>query len=279
MRRETPVSERLTAIFNESMTLCHENPKLVAAVEVSIENQEILWQEELATPVGKVFKGFVQLRISRNRSFAAARRYAKKGKRVCVLNFASSVTPGGGVTYGSRAQEEDLCRISTLYPAISHKETAGEFYADHWARIREKAMGFENRDDCIYTPGVVVFRTDDEERTLLPEDEWYTVDVITCAAPDLRFFNPTREELLELFRKRFKKILYAAACHKAEVVILGAFGCGVFANPPEVVAEAFDAAYGLYAGNFETIEFAIYSKSEDSPNYRAFAKVLDFETE
>ena len=193
-----------------------------------------------------------------------------------MLNFASSVSPGGGVTYGSQAQEESLCRVSTLYPALS-AETAKPFYERHWEMIREGSMKRENRDDCIYTPGVVVLREDAGEEALLPEDARYTVDVITCAAPDLRAvedgsrYAPTEEALLALLTRRWRRILAVAASNGAEVLVLGAFGCGVFANPPKLVAKAFAQAAEGIDRCFETIEFAVYSRYEDSPNWRAFA--------
>ena len=43
-----------------------------------------------------------------------------------------------------------------------------------------------SNDDIIYTPGVVVFKTDTSAPATMPESEWYEVDVITCAAPNLR---------------------------------------------------------------------------------------------
>ncbi len=47
-------------------------------------------------------------------------------------------------------------------------------------------MNATYNDDCIFTPGVVVFKTDDDQYRLMSEAEWYSVDVITCAAPNLR---------------------------------------------------------------------------------------------
>ena len=43
-----------------------------------------------------------------------------------------------------------------------------------------------NNADIIYTPGVTVFKTDTSNPKLLDEKDWYDVDVITCAAPNLR---------------------------------------------------------------------------------------------
>ncbi len=51
----------------------------------------------------------------------AQERYAQESmlsdervKNILVLNFANPVHPGGGVRRGARAQEEDLCRKSSL---------------------------------------------------------------------------------------------------------------------------------------------------------------------
>lgn len=67
---------------------------------------------------------------------------------------------------------------------------------------------------------------------------------------------------------------YISVCGhaKSEVVILGAFGCGAFANPPELVAYAMNAAINEHKYDFETIELAIYCPPRDTSNYEVFAK-------
>lgn len=207
--------------------------------------------------------------------------YARAGKKTCILNFASSVAPGGGVLSGEQAQEESICRVSTLYFALSDPQTAGKFYDCHWELIRSGKMNRRNRDDIVYTPGVVAVRDDANAEAVMVENDWYEMDVITCAAPDLRQlgdlaqFRPTPRELRRVHETRWRCILASAARHEADVLILGAFGCGVFANPPELVVEAFNNVLPEFRNYFETIEFAVYCRSKEDANYRAFAGITD----
>lgn len=94
---------------------------------------------------------------------------------------------------------------------------------------------------------MTVFKSDTAEPKLMPESEWYDVDVITCAVPNLReqpgnAFNTgdgknavtvSDKELLKIHEKRLRRILDVAVLQGAETVILGAF-----MNNPEVVALA-----------------------------------------
>ena len=268
--------EKRRLLFEETMRVCMAEEELRAAMALSARKQQVIWQEDEEPLWTPRFERPAARVVSARRSFEAARPYARSGKKVCVLNFASAVSPGGGVTTGAQAQEESLCRVSTLYPALSH-ESARAFYDRHWQMIRAKTMKRENRDDCIYTPGVVVVRDDAGDEPLLKKDMRFSVDVITCAAPDLRMtedgsrYAPGRAELLALLAGRWRRILAVAAANGAQVLVLGAFGCGVFANPPEVTAAAFEQAAEGVDRCFETIEFPIFTANADSPLLRAFS--------
>ena len=127
---------------------------------------------------------------------------------------------------------------------------------------------------------MIVFKSDTEYPELLSREQWWTVDVISCAAPNLR---PNREgnvislcndDLFALHVKRMRRILSIAATKKNDVVILGAYGCGAFRNPPEIVASALGQVACEFRHHFKVIEFAVYCKPGDDRNYRVFQKVI-----
>lgn len=197
---------------------------------------------------------FEYIIIESNTSFNAAKKYLQYGK-TAVLNFANPHNPGGGVHNGAMAQEECLCRSSNLYPCISNKNVFNDYYLYH------KDMNhYFFSDRLIYTKGVTVFKDDSDVPQIMPKSEWFHVDVITCAAPYIakrKYTNKTA--LKELFKGRIKNIFEAAIDNDVEVIILGAFGCGAFKNPPEVVAKAFHEVIeeNNYSNYFKKIVFAI----------------------
>ena len=203
-------------------------------------------------------------------------------RRKKTLSFASATRLGGGVKNGSSAQEESLCRCSTLYPTID----SGRFWERYYNVNREKR---DNRhtDACIYSPGVIICKTDDSIPERLPEEDFVTVDVIACAAPNLRNVPSNRHnpetgrpvkmdsrELYALHVKRAKHILHIAAANEADILILGAFGCGAFRNAPDTVAKAYGTALEDYRDRFDSIVFAIYCGGNDKSNFIAFEKRL-----
>lgn len=272
-------SEERIKIFEGTRQLCRSSEVLVGAIEKSKREQTIYWEDDAVEQVEPRFSDAAEIVISPNKTLEASRKYAEAGDRVCILNFASAVSPGGGVVKGAQAQEECICRQSTLYFALSDPKTAGKFYDYHWSLINNGGMSRRNSDDIIFTPDVYVVRDEADNETIMSEDKWYKVDVITCAAPDLRKtgdvseYCPSKEELLKVFEIRWRKILAVAAKHKADVLILGAFGCGVFANPPELVVRAFNNIFGEFKHHFKTIEFAVYTTDMENRNYKAFTAV------
>lgn len=270
--------------FEDTQQLYKTNQRLMEAVAKSSRGQQVIhsWLQYIGF-ADRTYAHTAKIVVSPKRTLEAAAPYAYAGKKVCILNFASATNPGGGVTKGSSAQEEAICRCSTLFPNLNEREMWNIFYEPH----RRQHDPLHN-DDCTYTPGVMAFKSDTDYPQLLPEEKWYSVNVVTCAAPNLRekpsnsmnsgdgehAVHISREELQTLHEKRMHKVLEIAACKGNEVVILGAFGCGAFRNPPMVVAQAMKTVVQEYRKNFETIEFAIYCSPRDDANYRVFQSAL-----
>ena len=272
-------------IFEDTQRMYSSNERLISAIKHSSAGQQCFSGKgrHWYGPGNQIYQQPVKVIVSSKRTLEAAAPYAYAGEKVCVLNFASATNPGGGVIKGSSAQEEAICRCSTLYPNLKEQRMWNQFYAPH-----RRAHDPLHNDDCIYTPGVVVFKSDTDYPQLLPEEKWYSVNVLTCAAPNLRERPSTemnsgdgdaavhisREELQALHEKRMRRVLEITWSKGNEVVILGAFGCGAFRNPPAVVAQAMKTVVQEYRKKFETIEFAVYCSRQYDTNYRIFQQIL-----
>lgn len=274
---------RNAEIFRDTEKQYKTEATLRSAVQNSINNQTFIAEKSHVDVVASTANKKATVVVSGKRSLEAAESYAKQGMKVCVLNFASATNPGGGVVNGSSAQEECICRCTTLYPCLNTETMWQQFYEPH----RKLGNPLYN-NDCIYTPDVCVFKSDISFPETLSVGEWWSVNILTCAAPNLRerpsnAMNPcagnvaakvTPAELEELLTARIKRIFEVAAHEDNEVLILGAFGCGAFRNPPELVAKVFYKVMKDYIDYFEVIEYAVYHTEREIANYEAFKKIM-----
>lgn len=276
-------TEELVEVFEDTAYWYKHDEKLEEAIMESITATQFYGEEDKPEVQGKKFESTV-VSVSKYRSLESAMFYQRKypEARICVHNFASATNPGGGVKKGSRAQEEAICRCTTLYPVLDTRENWRRYYKFH--RDRHDAR---YTDACIYTHGILIIKSDTDVPQRLPEYKWTKVDVITCAAPNLRerpsnAMNPnagaqvhlTDQELMDLHVKRGRHLLAAAAEQGAQIMILGAFGCGAFQNDPKIVAEAYKQVLPEFEGVFREVHFAVYCSPRDTRNYEVFKKVL-----
>lgn len=200
-----------------------------------------------------------KISITTEDSFQAGRRYDK----VLVMNFANAHCPGGGFRFGANAQEEALCRCSTLYASITSKK-ASKMYL-----YNNTHLGRVESDYMLISPNVCVFR--DEKYQLLEKP--VVLGVVTIAAPNRYGAALVASEKLvrETMMRRIRIMLRAAIKDGFCNLVLGAWGCGAFGNKPDQVSGYFreilvTEGYGRY---FDEICFAIYG-TEDGKNIRAF---------
>lgn len=181
-------------------------------------------------------------------SFEAA--YSLEG--TLVMNFANAHRPGGGFLNGARAQEESLCRCSTLYKSISSGK-AREMY-DYNNTHKNPC----DSDYMLLSPNVYVYRSFTGELLNYP----FWTSVITVPAPNkCGAASKVPQEILDnVMTERLRKMLLLAARKGYRTLILGAWGCGAFGNDTRRVATYF---YQLFFGEegfhqfFENVIFAI----------------------
>lgn len=279
------MKDELIAVFEDNQRYIDENQRLRDAQLKSMELTEVIAGRQIPKHLPdrdtKKKNIFVTYSSTVEAARALARRYPKQ--TIAVLNFASATNPGGGVKKGASAQEESLCRCSTLYGCLDQKKVHDAYYIPNRTDKDRTAL---HTDDVVYTPGVLICR-DDGANERLDEKDFVSVDVISCAAPNLRKFtlnqyNPgerlsvsiSDEDLLKLHLNRARNIFLSAINHGATVLILGAFGCGAFKNDPYIVAEAYNEVAHEYAEYFTEIEFAIYSK-DSNRNFEAFLSKIE----
>ena len=169
-------------VFQDTLNWIENDIELSASVIYSKEHTKIYWEDDY--PEFDSAKAHdTEITVTQDRSYQAAMRLAaeNEGSRIAVMNFANAFHAGGGVVKGASAQEECLCRTSTLYPLLYQRTLRDTFYKHHHTLKTPKAT-----DALIYTEDVVICKTDEDLPRRMPREQWVNVDVITVAAPDLR---------------------------------------------------------------------------------------------
>ena len=210
-------------------------------------------------------------------SFSLARKRigmlldSDKNERILVLNLANPVNPGGGVRKGVKAQEEDLCRKSSLLVSLEGPKAA-PYYA-----YNQSLHTYLGSDTVMIQPQVEIIK--DENGDLL--DETVIVAVMTCAAPMLRYGMEglSQHQYESLMLQRITGMLKVAAYMGYRRLILGAFGCGAFRNDAHVVSDLFYKALKEFDYDgmkekdmFRRIDFAVMDHSEDQYNFKEFSR-------
>jgi uncharacterized protein (TIGR02452 family) len=200
-------------------------------------------------------------------TLAAARRLRERADDVLALNFASAKNPGGGFLGGSRAQEESLARSSALYASLLAQPV---YYEANRAGPRAVYT-----DHAIYSPRVPVFR--DDTGTLL--DAPYDVSFVTMPAVNVSAMRQhgrlDQDVIGRTMERRIHCVLALAAARDHRVLVLGAWGCGVFGNDSHLIAGIFAETLGAGIGAcFDHVTFAVFDPSPDQAKYAAFRERL-----
>lgn len=174
------------------------------------------------------------------------------GGDVAVLNMASLKNAGGGVRIGCKAQEECLCRRSNLYPVLKS-------FIYPLPKIA-----------TIYTPGITVLK--DSKYNVLETP--YKVNVLSAAMCKLHEGDEFTREHCLLAKQKIEHLLKTALHFDQRKLVLGAWGCGAYHCPPDIMAKIFKIVLDdpMFKNQFEEICFAILDYQ--GKNYKSFSKMF-----
>ena len=215
-------------------------------------------------------KGFVPKYIVDNLTSTEAGFRYHNGSTT-ILNFASFKHPGGMFLEGSAAQEEALCHDSILYNVLSDKKLSSYYINNR--KNTNNALYF-NR--ALFSKDVLFLKEEKKKIYSIEDDSIYhsiyikqKFNVLTCAAPNYKAakkMGVSADENSRVLKSRVQFILSIADYFETKTLILGAWGCGVFGQSAEEVAELFYQELDSEKYHFETVVFSI----PDFRNYVPF---------
>lgn len=109
-----------------------------------------------------------------------------------------------------------------------------------------------NRYGAIYVPDVLILP--DKEN-----GETWSSAIAAALRPDAE---------LNFMQEKTDGIIKLAVSKGYKTIILGAWGCGAFANSPEELANAFDKSVAAHGKSLEQVIYAVPGKK----GYQAFKK-------
>eukprot|EP01113_Clastostelium_recurvatum_P004839 TRINITY_DN12141_c0_g1_i1.p1 TRINITY_DN12141_c0_g1~~TRINITY_DN12141_c0_g1_i1.p1 ORF type:complete len:293 (-),score=37.95 TRINITY_DN12141_c0_g1_i1:105-953(-) len=159
----------------------------------------------------------------------ACHHLIEKGLHPVCLNLASPRRPGGGYRNGAGAQEENLFRRSNYYMSLEDPNNYDK--NRRWGYPLPEFGG-------IYSPDVSVFRGSEDSGYPFLEQGPVPMSFIAVAAysgPKTVFHRKELrldEKFADKTLRKMRTILSIAVAQGHDAIVLGAFGCGAFGNPP-----------------------------------------------
>ena len=217
-----------------------------------------------------------------------AEQMAQRGLNPCVMNLADAYVACGMYKRGSRAQEESLCRVSTLSRSLFQFFKAKSGKADRYAEeanvsIVEYAYPMDINFGGVYSPNVTVFRNAAELYSF--REQTFKVGIVSVAALDFNEKHGKNLEYqaadggftaegVEIMKNKIRTIYRIALENGHDSLVAGAFGCGAFRLPADKVATLFAQVYheAEFNNKFTEIVFAILDKDGQSGKFAPFYK-------
>ena len=220
-----------------------------------------------------------------------AKELLDKGYNPCVMNLADAYVACGMYKRGSRAQEESLCRVTTLSRSLFQFFQAATGKADRYAKeanvaIKYFAYPLDLNYGGIYSPNVTVFRNAHDLYSFA--EDTYKVGIVSVAALDFNEkhgknleyrakgggFTPEGEQIM---KNKIRTIYRIVLANGHDSLVAGAFGCGAFRLPVDKVAHLFHEIINEaeFKNKFTKVIFAILDQEGKDGKFAPFYELFN----
>lgn len=195
---------------------------------------------------------------------------ATNTRHPCVLNMANANSAGGGWQHGALAQEEALCYRTSLSRTLKHHyyplPDKGGIYSPYVLVIRDNMKSGHDLLDLTNTVALPVIAAISVAAVCMPQT--------TADANGVLKYRLSQD--MRLMEEKMRVILRIAAKNGHRQLVLGAFGCGAFANPKEEVAKMWASVLKeaeFSGGWWSDVVFAVLDDGRG--NLQTFKNTLD----
>jgi len=279
---KTGFHELRTEIFTQTLKFVKQGYYYVNNKMVNTLNphKKTFFFDKEEKPINKTNKYETQISVVEADCIEAAQTLQEAGHKVCVLNMASRQNPGGGVMKGMGAQEENIFRRTDLFQSLYQ---FADYACQYDLERHEKSYPLDRNFGGIYSEDVLIFRGSEKKGYCLLDDP-YKLNFVSVAAmnrPDLVRTNSGYriiDLMIEPTKNKIRTILRIGAKFGNDCMVLSAFGCGAFCNPPEHIAQIFKEVLSEneFAGVFKKIVFAIIDDHNSRKSHNPEGNLIPF---
>ena len=232
-----------------------------------------LFHSELS-PINNIGSMNTIISVVNEDSIDAGIKLIDQGYNPIVLDMACAEGPGGGVIGGCYGQEESLFRRSDLY---YHTFKFTKYATVFGIQKSDDQYPLDDNYGAVYVRNANIFRhAEPMGYKLMDKCRKLSFAVVPAIKDPVLIHNQLSETDTKITINKIRTIFRIALQNNHNAIVLGAFGCGIFHNPPEDIAKCFDIVINEkeFKNAFEKIVFAILEDNK-SGNFLPFKKQLD----
>jgi uncharacterized protein (TIGR02452 family) len=272
------------AVFSETVSIVNNGSYSIEGRHIDIQSAEVMTHSTFFTAPPKLeprnTEELTSFSVIEADCLETAQLLLDMGEYPCVLNMANRRNPGGGVLNGAGAQEENIFRRTNLFKAMY--QFAG--YAEEYGLDRSPHQyPLDRNTGGIYSDKVTVFRASERNgyRLLANPCRCAFVSVPAINRPDLEKHGGIifiAKHLVEAAKEKIRTILRIAGKYSHSSLVLSAFGCGAFANPPYHTARLFKEVFAEdeFKRRFKIVVFSIIDDHNSRKEHNPEGNVLPF---